>query len=704
MAPAALPSSFHRDHTPTGGFDHDHIATKPPLAPIRNVQRSASPPAVAPVHSARPPTAIAAVAIASPDPISALLPPPAPLGPLEPATHETNGSITRSRSRDATSSSRFMSDQDSAWSREEESISSSEDDVFPPPPDSFRPFSSAASALARSNFRPAQSWHFGPTSRLPQGQQAHQTPRPTTPESESAYSSEGQDLWFKVEEQRTVVRHVRDIMARKRTMARELRQKMAGVDNAFMQKMRPHLTKSMAVFPTEVVANGIREMQSIRDDYYSAESAYEAEEEHLEREESKLQALELDFVRLMFDWKDASHYDSTSATFVGNHRLDLAARVHAETKDAEDDDGDDSASRITLLGISGERHEDIHPLYQELLDAAAECELTREHYEELQMQHEDILHDVEMSLHRERGRNNQGNFLSEDDLRSLRLSLAHVPESAADFRAQFGVSISEDDLDFLQDFEAEEDRVRKKLEEASRNVEWLRAECTKKGVMRKNASYSEEFTIFLGSSRSSLLAEGNISIEPSPGAGGDLTHPKFPILLSNPSHVLELLSPSAALEKAMKLPKDNPLNAQRRADCMKELGITTLMKKVDGGIPDYINQWLIHRLRTSPLEAELMFTISEAEFKIVNLRRWQEEVLLYWRRDEAANLSPIEFQSPQTPKDQLSIVDDMESLVNSVIEASTRAKSEGGGPCHRRHSHHQYQKDFFHTRTALSCS
>ena len=136
---------------------------------------------------------------------------------------------------------------------------------------------------------------------------------------------------------------------------------------------------------------------------------------------------------------------------------------------------------------------------------------------------------------------------------------------------------------------------------------------------------------------------------------------------------------------------------------MKELGITNLMKKVDGGILDYINQWLIHRLRTSPLEAELMFTISEEEFKIVNLRRWQEEVLLYWRRDEAANLSPLEFQGPQTPKDQLSIVDNIESLVNSVIEASTRAKSEGGGPRHHHSYHNQYRKDLY-AGTSLSCS
>src|SRR5690606_20542481 len=59
---------------------------------------------------------------------------------------------------------------------------------------------------------------------------------------------------------------------------------------------------------------------------------------------------------------------------------------------------------------------------------------------------------------------------------------------------------------------------------------------------------------------------------------------------------------------------------------------------------DYINQWLIHRLRTSPLEAEQLLAICEGTFRVVNLRRWQEEVLYYWRLDEAA-VSPAGWAS-----------------------------------------------------------
>lgn len=506
-------------------------------------------------------------------------------------------------------------------------------------------------------------------------------------------------------------------MAEKREEVRKLRRQKAEADNSFMQLIRPHLAKRMATAPADLMGERFHEMQSIRDDYYSAESAYEALEKKVDGEEDKLQALEMEFFRLLYYQAGVSPPDATSVQYGRQQDEDEGEGKHAATAAAEDpdndsddqeendasedDDGKDSdpasASRISLLGISGNREDDIHPLYQELLDTVADREDAGEAYDELRMRHDKILYDLEMKLHRDRVRNNQGNFMSEDDLKLLRSSLAQVPTDAKEFRAKFGVGIDDDDIDFLRGFEHEEVQLRRKLEQASDDVEQLRKLCTEKGVMRKNASYNEEFAIFSGSNRTSLLPDGNMSIEPHSRAAGDLAHPKFPILVSNPSHVLDLLSPKAAMDRAMRLPKDNPANARRRAECMKELGITNLMKKVESK-PDYINQWLIHRLRTSPMEVELMFTIAEESFKIVNLRRWQEEVLSYWRRDEAAQLSPLDFQGPQTAKDELGIIDDVKSLVNSVIEASTRPKSEAGGD---HHLHHRQDHD---VRSVLSFS
>lgn len=221
--------------------------------------------------------------------------------------------------------------------------------------------------------------------------------------------------------------------------------------------------------------------------------------------------------------------------------------------------------------------------------------------------------------------------------------------------------------------------MRKVLDEATRNVDRLRALCLEKGVMRRNPPYQEDFAISTGSSWPDRIpAEGNIILEEPPRSNTSLAHPRFPILLSNPSHVLQQLTPLAALERVMKLPNDNPDVAQRRAECMKEFGIDNLMKKVDSK-PDYINQWLIHRLRTSPMEAELMYSISEGTFRIVNARRWQEDVLYFWRKDAAANRSPQDFQGPLTSRYEWDIDGcSVRPGVSSEAGKSTRAKSEEG--------------------------
>ncbi|KAM7215118.1 hypothetical protein V8F06_009512, partial [Rhypophila decipiens] len=348
--------------------------------------------------------------------------------------------------------------------------------------------------------------------------------------------------------------------------------------------------------------------------------------------------------------------------------------------DEEDDDAASRYSRYSLLGISAERQDDIHPLYSSLLDAIADREDAKEHLDELRNHRMEITRSLEMKIHRLR--NNQGNLMSEEELTRLKISLTKVPADSNTFRAQYGVPVGSADLQFLQAFEHQETKVKAELERASAKVERLRDLCIQRGVMRKNAPYSEEYTIFRGTDQALAQKDGNMTIDDEYAASRvyDLTHPKFPVLLSNPSHVLDLMSPMEALERAMKLPKDSPTTVHRRQECMKELGISNLMLKFEGK-PDYINQWLIHRLRTCPMEAELMLCVAEERLersKITsNLRKWQEEVLYFWRRDEAANLSPNDFHGPMTPRDELDVDDESEIWgFNSVAALSTRAKSD----------------------------
>jgi len=475
----------------------------------------------------------------------------------------------------------------------------------------------------------------------------------------------------RVHDQRQKVRQLRADLKEKRREVRALRHKKDEIDNTWMQALRPYLTPStktasgqaVAVVPTDFLKKRLDAMQRIRDDYYSVESDYERIEIDLDREESELELFET----VLCNFEDSETSRSSSAS--------SDPEYYSSASNGDSSGSDNESSRYTLQGISGELENDVHPLYKELLEAVGDRELAREHHEEIVTHRERTLYDLERGLHRERVKENPGYVLSEAELKSLKLSLDHIPAGPAQFRAKFGVSIDPEELEFLQGYEREEKEVRKGLEEATQNVDRLRALCIEKGLMPKNPRYQEEVAI---NWPDMSQQEGDISLEDPTPSSTSLASPRFPILLSNPSHVLELLSPRSAADRVMKLPKDYPNVAQLRAECMKELGIDNLMKSVESK-PDYINQWLIHRLRTSPMEAELMYSISERTFRIVNPRRWQEDVLYFWRKDVAAIRSPDDFRGPLTSRNGLGVDDvSVRPGVSSVLESPARARSEEG--------------------------
>jgi hypothetical protein len=477
---------------------------------------------------------------------------------------------------------------------------------------------------------------------------------------------------------------LRSEMTKKRKELKQLLERMSTLDDGFMKLIRPYFA----------IIKQFRDLQAARDEFYPAVAAYDALEKALKDEEVQLETMEAQVVRSIQRQADSVQPPSFS-TFAPQIAVAQTMNSRAEVDSAHKSDTDSRAG--ILLGISGERYEDIHPLYQELLDAVGDRELAREFCEEVKLRYEEILYDLETKLHRKRMQDNLGRSISEKDLETLKTSLEHIPPVMEEFKAKFGIDISEDDLDFVQNYEGEKQRAQLAFEKESQTVEKLRDLCVQKGVIPKHASYNEEVTIFSGSSRAPAPTDGNMSIESLPSnRSGTLANPRFPILLSNPSYVLKLLTPRKALAEAMALPQNSLDSAQRRAECMKELGITNLMKNAESK-PDYINQWLIHRLRTTPMEAELMLTIFESTHKVGNIRKWQEDVLVHWRQDEAAKMDPSAFEGLNTPKDELDIDGHSTSGLNSVIEASPRARSEGDDDYHyhghNSHHHiHRHQK------------
>ncbi|KAK4138574.1 hypothetical protein BT67DRAFT_431144 [Trichocladium antarcticum] len=683
MSPSSIPkppSSSPRASTRAHVSDHGRHTS---LTPTRQIPKSDSPPPTVRIDLSRPKIT---GRDAGQNPTS--WSPPWPLlGPLDEAGG-FRSSAERSRSRDNMADSTGFSKTNSGPWSENDSDTSSEAYSSPPmaPLSRFLPVPPPQPLPPRGTtvFRPPPPWHapVGLVSgypRIPPPRELGATPSESDSDSEGSDAAtrslapdggRHQELRGEVETKRRWIQQLRHGMAQKRKELRELRRRKDDVDNAFMQLIRPHLTSKsrVAVVPIDLIGDRFHEMQSIRDEYYASESAYEVLELQLENGEFELKKLEVGLSQISWGWVDVGR---------PGHPTTLSRPVRsvgsADEKAEEDLPKNDAPAPplpITLLGISGELPEDIHPLYQELLEAAGDRKLAEEYCEDLSMHHEKILYDLEIELHRKRVRGNQGNQISEADLRTLRSSLATIPTTAAEFEARIGIAISDDDLEFLRDYELVSKQAGNELAAAAQNLARLRTLCLQRNVMRKHASYHEQLAIFSGSPLwSPAPQDGNMTIDPpfpppsttaaaSSAASQQqqqqqqsLAHPRFPILLSNPAHTLQLLSPLQALEQALRLPKDDPDSALRRAACMKELGIGMLMKRVDG-VADYINQWLIHRLRTCPMEAELMLAVAEGVFRVVNLGRWQEEVLYFWRLDGAGK-GVVEQLGPGTPLDYI---------------------------------------------------
>ncbi len=239
--------------------------------------------------------------------------------------------------------------------------------------------------------------------------------------------------------------------------------KRGDVDNAFLRYLRPLLLATpdtrLPPFPYESVQNRFLELQSLRNDYNAANSAYEALESGLGQEERELEVLETRFF----------------SAFYGVRRDDDQDGSESETFEVlEEEIIERPASRTSLLGISGQIQDDIHPLYRSLLDAVGDRELAHEHYRDLVSHRDAILNDLEATL-MSWSVSKTGHYrtaegmapLAEDELEQLKSIVAHIPTnvSASELKSMVGSSLRTSDMDFLETFGREEEAAKRKLNE-----------------------------------------------------------------------------------------------------------------------------------------------------------------------------------------------------------------------------------------------
>ena len=97
---------------------------------------------------------------------------------------------------------------------------------------------------------------------------------------------------------------------------------------------------------------------------------------------------------------------------------------------------------------------------------------------------------------------------------------------------------------------------------------------------------------------------------------------------------------------ATSLPPSFPARQKFIDDAARETTIHSLIQDADPqNKSDYINRWLLHKLRLSALEAIILYSTFRMRLKIRDLDRWQQDVLEVWTLDQAANLPMQQFQA-----------------------------------------------------------
>ncbi|OTB15607.1 hypothetical protein K445DRAFT_317879 [Daldinia sp. EC12] len=335
----------------------------------------------------------------------------------------------------------------------------------------------------------------------------------------------------------------------------------------------------------------------------------------------------------------------------GEVELELEERrfyTAAAGGDGTDDESDDESCSVTsevsaLRGITGDRPEDIHPLFEELREASRNIQLAKELLVNTQMKRKALSA-------------GKSHLLSPDSIELLE-QYGEAGKNRALELKRSGV-MSEDDIEMLMDYDKLERKARFDIDRFTKDVIRLEGECREKGVMPKNTPFQEE-----GFGVNPVLKD-DIQLDDVPfetharGQPKTLAHSVFPKLLSNPTHLLEAFPMTAqqSLRLALSLPPGMPSRQKHVNDAAREVNIHSLLEEAgDVDKRGYINRWLLHKLHLSPMEAELLWSTFHSRLKVRDTNRWQQDVLHLWWKDQAANLPPAQFEGVYEDRSSASI-------------------------------------------------
>jgi hypothetical protein len=445
---------------------------------------------------------------------------------------------------------------------------------------------------------------------------------------------------------------------------------MDDADNAFMNLMRDDIaTGRFLTYTSKVFVHHFEILQKSRNECQSEAVEVDQLEDQLVAAELDLEARETEFFATLFGCAHDKEPQETSPPSVSD------MRIH------------DGSSRASLLGISAERPPDVHPLYEQLMDAVGDRENAKEHYTELMVHRGSILFDLELAIKRERLRDAEGRsdklsaVVDKADIDLLAFTTGDPGEMDEEL-GRYKTRIGSDNWNFLLEFPKQETLAIERVAVARAQVDRLRQLCIDKGLMRKHVPYYEEYIIFDDTGKALHDETMSISGEQSPRHRELPARSRFSILLSNPRHVLQLDTPFTALKKSIELPKDDPTRPQQVADAIKEHSISTLLVEIQAeDKSEFVNRWLLQRLRMSSLEIEMLYAVFvlNTRLKVRNDRRWQEDVLFFWSRD-ACNYPKEHFRGPVTAWSSCSsVIDDVAGIGRSDPWSGTSRRLGSSG-------------------------
>ncbi|KAH8195461.1 hypothetical protein TruAng_010386 [Truncatella angustata] len=298
-------------------------------------------------------------------------------------------------------------------------------------------------------------------------------------------------------------------------------------------------------------------------------------------------------------------------------------------------------SRASLFGISRDRPDLVHPLYMQLREVFGNLQLARE------------------------------------DLHNL--VFRRVAIESGD------VQLDDDKVKFLETFPEHQRKAEEKIRQLTMEFDQLQAECQMRGVVPASIPFYEDedgYKPIIRQLEDPALNLLNSAHSPSAEEPATLSNEIHPILLSNPKHVLQNppLTTKQAVKKAVSMPKNDPGRAQAITEAIQEHGIDSLFSTGQPGNKfDYINRWLLHKMRTSAMEVEVLESVFDTVLKYIDGHQWQLDVLAFWARDEAAQMRSMSIASTvtSTPSDRRAPVTHSCAPTNAQPEFNTELSHVG---------------------------